>query len=91
VLQTREMLVDAHCQEFSVLGGVPRRGIYDSEANKQTNQRIDCPPNRTAVDRVGVGKKRQVSARFAAMARPRQTPRMRVSSCGTKVVLCGAC
>jgi hypothetical protein len=37
-----------------VLGGVPRRGIYDNM--------------RTAVDRVGVGKERQVNARFAAMA-----------------------
>ena len=37
-----------------MLGGVPRRGIYDNM--------------RTAVDQVGVGKKRQVNARFAAMA-----------------------
>jgi len=35
------------------LGGVPRRGIYDNM--------------RTAVDKVGRGKQRQVNARFAAM------------------------
>jgi hypothetical protein len=43
-----------HYHAFRVFGGVPRRGIYDNM--------------RTAVDRVGVGKKRQVNARFAAMA-----------------------
>jgi hypothetical protein len=48
------MLFDAHYHAFRVLGGVPRRGIYDNM--------------RTAVDRVGVGKERQVNARFAAMA-----------------------
>jgi hypothetical protein len=37
-----------------VLGGVPRRGIFDNM--------------RTAVDRIGTGKARQVKARFAAMA-----------------------
>ena len=36
-----------------MLGGVPRRGIYDNM--------------RTAVDKVGRGKNRQVNARFAAM------------------------
>jgi len=35
------------------LGGVPRRGIYDNM--------------RTAVDKVGRGKERQVNARFSAM------------------------
>jgi transposase len=54
LLQTHEMLFDAHHHAFRVFGGVPRRGIYDNM--------------RTAVDRVGVGKKRQVNARFAAMA-----------------------
>ena len=53
-LQTHEMLFDAHEHAFRVLGGVPRRGIYDNM--------------RTAVDRVGTGKARQVNARFAAMA-----------------------
>ena len=48
------MLFDAHEHAFRVLGGVPRRGIYDNM--------------RTAVDRVGTGKARQVNARFAAMA-----------------------
>ena len=51
--QTHEMLFDAHNHAFRVLGGVPRRGIYDNM--------------RTAVDKVGRGKNRQVNARFAAM------------------------
>ena len=54
LLQTHEMLFDAHYHAFRVLGGVPRRGIYDNM--------------RTAVDRVGVGKERQINARFSAMA-----------------------
>jgi len=54
LLQTHEMLFDAHEHAFRVLGGVPQRGIYDNM--------------RTAVDRVGTGKARQVNARFAAMA-----------------------
>ena len=45
-LQTHEMLFDAHIHGFRVLGGVPQRGIYDNM--------------KTAVDRVGVGKARQV-------------------------------
>ena len=53
-LQTHEMLFDAHLHAFRVLGGVPRRGIYDNM--------------KTAVDRIGAGKVRQVNARFAAMA-----------------------
>jgi transposase len=53
-LQTHEMLFDAHLHAFRVLGGVPRRGIYDNM--------------KTAVDRVGSGKERQVNARFMAMA-----------------------
>ena len=40
LLQTHEMLFDAHGQAFRVFGGVPRRGIYDNM--------------RTAVDRVGI-------------------------------------
>lgn len=48
------MLFDAHHHAFRVLHGVPRRGIYDNM--------------RTAVDKVGTGKVRQVNARFAAMA-----------------------
>jgi transposase len=51
--QTHEMLFDAHNHAFRVLGGVPRRGIYDNM--------------RTAVDKVGRGKERQINARFAAM------------------------
>jgi len=52
-LQTHEMLFDAHNHAFKVLGGVPRRGIYDNM--------------KTAVDRVRSGKLREVNARFAAM------------------------
>jgi transposase len=51
--QTHEMLFDAHNHAFRVLGGVPRRGIYDNM--------------RTAVDKVGRGKERKVNTRFAAM------------------------
>jgi transposase len=53
-LQTHEMLFDAHEHGLRVPGGVPQRGIHDSM--------------RTAVDRVGTGKARQVNARFTAMA-----------------------
>jgi transposase len=42
LLQTHEMLFDAHWHGFRVFGGVPERGIYDNM--------------RTAVDRVGRGK-----------------------------------
>ena len=54
LLQTHEMLFDGLTQAFRVLGGVPRRGIFDNM--------------KTAVDRIGVGKARQVNARFAALA-----------------------
>ena len=47
------MLFDAHWHAFRVFGGVPGRGIYDNM--------------KTAVDRVGSGKARQVNARFLAM------------------------
>ncbi|MFG1280203.1 IS21 family transposase [Xanthobacter autotrophicus] len=53
LLQTHEMLFDAHNHAFRVLGGVPRRGIYDNM--------------KTAVDKVGRGKDRQVNIRFSAM------------------------
>ncbi len=49
------MLFDATIsQAFRVLGGAPARGIFDNM--------------KTAVDRTGAGKARQVNARFAAMA-----------------------
>ena len=51
--QTHEMLFDAHNHAFRVLGGIPERGIYDNM--------------KTAVDKVGRGKKRVVNARFRAM------------------------
>jgi transposase len=54
LLQTHEMLFDAHNQAFRVLGGIPRRGIYDNM--------------KTAVDKVGRGKERDVNARFLAIA-----------------------
>lgn len=53
LLQTHEMLFDAHNHAFRVMGGVPRRGIYDNM--------------KTAVDRIGRGKVRQVNSRFRAM------------------------
>jgi len=52
--QSHEMLFDAHNHAFRVLGGVPRRGIYDNM--------------RTAIDKVGRGKERDVNIRFQAMA-----------------------
>lgn len=51
--QSHEMLFDAHTRAFAVLGGVPKRGIYDNM--------------RTAVDKVGKGKERSVNARFESM------------------------
>lgn len=51
--QGHEMLFDAHTRGFQVLGGVPKRGIYDNM--------------RTAVDKVGAGKQRSVNARFETM------------------------
>ena len=51
--QGHEMLFDAHTRGFAALGGVARRGIYDNM--------------KTAVDRVGRGKHRDVNSRFAAL------------------------
>jgi hypothetical protein len=48
------MLFDAHNHAFRVFGGVPRRGIYDNM--------------RTAIDKIGRGKERDVNIRFMAMA-----------------------
>ena len=48
-----KMLFDAHNHAFRVLGGVPQRGIYDNM--------------KTAVDKIGRGKQRQVNVRFSAM------------------------
>jgi transposase len=53
LLQTHEMLFDAHNHAFGVLGGVPKRGIYDNM--------------KTAVDKIRSGKDRDVNARFNAM------------------------
>ena len=52
-LRTHEMPFDAHWQGFRVLGGVPGRGIYDNM--------------KTAVDRVGRDKERQINMRFLVM------------------------
>src|ERR1700759_2933499 len=49
--QTHGMVFDAQNPAFRVPAGVPRRGIYDNM--------------RTAVDKVGRGKERQVNARFS--------------------------
>jgi len=54
LLQTHEMLFDAHNHAFRVFGGIPRRGIYDNM--------------KTAIDKVGRGKDRDVNVRFQAMA-----------------------
>jgi hypothetical protein len=51
--QTHEMLFDAHYHAFKAFGGIPQRGIYDNM--------------KTAVDRIGRGKQRQVNQRFYAM------------------------
>jgi transposase len=51
--QGHEMLFDAHTRSFTALGGVARRGIYDNM--------------KTAVDRVGRGKTREVNLRFTTM------------------------
>jgi len=51
--QAHEMLFDAHARGFALLGGIPRRGIYDNM--------------KTAVDKVWAGKQRTVNARFEAM------------------------
>jgi transposase len=56
LLQTHEMLFDAHNRAFEVLGGVPRRGIYDNM--------------KTAVDRVRRGKERDINARFSRHGQP---------------------
>jgi hypothetical protein len=51
--QSHEMLFDAHARAFAAFGGVARRGIYDNM--------------KTAVDRVGRGKERDINPRFYAM------------------------
>jgi transposase len=53
LLQTHEMLFDAHYHAFLAFGGVPERGIYDNM--------------KTAVDKVRRGKSREVNQRFKAM------------------------
>ena len=64
-LQTHEMLFDAHVHAFRVFGGVPARGIYDSEA---------WPPwvrgqaERALLLIVSAGARSGRNARFLAMA-----------------------
>jgi transposase len=53
LMQSHEMLFDAHYHAFLAFGGVPERGIYDNM--------------KTAVDKVGRGKARRVNKRFVAM------------------------
>lgn len=47
------MLFDTHYHAFSVLGGIPERGMYDNM--------------KTAVDKVGRGKERLINKRFQTM------------------------
>ena len=53
LLQTHEMLFDAHNHALRVFEGVPRRGIYDNM--------------KTAVDKLKRGKVREINKRFTAM------------------------
>ncbi|MEN2675959.1 IS21 family transposase, partial [Herbaspirillum huttiense] len=53
LLQTHEMLFDAHAHAFTAFAGIPRRGIYDNM--------------KTAVTKIKTGKQRDVNARFVAM------------------------
>jgi transposase len=53
LLQSHEMLFDAHYHAFNAFGGIPERGIYDNM--------------KTAVDKVGRGKARTINKRFMAM------------------------
>ena len=53
LMQSHEMLFDAHYHAFVAFGGVPERGIYDNM--------------KTAVDKVRKGKQRDVNKRFTAM------------------------
>ncbi len=66
LLQTHEMLFDAHRHAFPVFGGVPGLGIYDIEPLLRHWSERQWR-GKTAVDRVGSGKARQVNARFLAM------------------------
>lgn len=52
--QTHEMLFDALNEALRMLGGVPQPDVFDNM--------------KTAAERIGAGKIRQVNARFAAMA-----------------------
>lgn len=51
--QSHEMLFDAHYHAFVAFDGIPERGIYDNM--------------KTAVDKIGRGKQRQINKRFYAM------------------------
>jgi len=51
--QSHEMLFDAHNRAFAMLGGIPKRGIYDNM--------------KTAIDKVTKGNGRIVNTRFYAM------------------------
>jgi transposase len=53
LLQSHEMLFDAHYHALSALGGIPERGIYDNM--------------KTAVDKVQRGKARLINKRFQTM------------------------
>lgn len=62
------MLFDAHARAFTAFGGVARRGIYDNM--------------KTALDRVGRGKERDINPRFYAMSFAATTASSRSSATG---------
>jgi len=51
--ETQEMVFDAHARAFAVLGGVPRRGIYDNM--------------KTVIDAIFAGRTRRFNRRFEEM------------------------
>jgi transposase len=53
-LQTHEMLFDAHWHAFRVFGGVPGRGIYDSETLSAIGPRTMVERKRQSIASGGV-------------------------------------
>jgi hypothetical protein len=74
LLQTHQMLFDAHWHGFRVFGGVPARGIYDSAAGKHFVLRTECPTSEDCGGSCRPGPipfkilEWQVNIRFLAMA-----------------------
>ena len=75
LLQTHEMLFDAHWHGFRVFGGVPGRGIYDNM--------------KTAVDRVGRGN--APAAPAPAPATPAPAPAPDANAAAPSVTNSGTC